>query len=155
MTWKSFLAALKERNIILPRYMIDEFEPIIACGTLDMGFEVFKCPNCHHHHILCYTCKSRFCPSCGTRMAKERAQRIAKSTLDVNHRHIVFTIDERLRKYFSPSRHPEWLNFLFDAAKEALFYFTEYLCQIRCSHTWPPKSSACNFELTCSTHICV
>lgn len=120
--WKSFLTALKERNIVLPQYMIDEVERMIACGTLDMGFEVFECPNCHRHHIICYTCKSRFCPSCGTKMTKARAQKIAKSTLDVNHRHIVFTIDKRLREYFSPSRHPEWLNFLFDAAKEALFY---------------------------------
>lgn len=120
--WKPFLAALYEKHIILPQYIIDEVERMIACGTLDMGFEVYECPNCHRHHIICYTCKSRFCVSCGQKMTKERAINISKSTLDVKHRHIVFTIDERLRHYFSPSTHPGWLNFLFDAAKEAIFY---------------------------------
>jgi hypothetical protein len=53
-------------------------------------------------------------------MTKARAFRIARDTLDVNHRHMVFTIDERLRPYFKS--HPDWLHFLFDAAKEAIFY---------------------------------
>jgi hypothetical protein len=33
---------------------------------------------------------------------------------------MVFTIDERLRKFFFDN--PQWLHFLFDAAKEAIFY---------------------------------
>ena len=115
-----FLIAVKEKGIIIQQYILDEVARMIACGTLSMGFEVYECPNCHKHHIICYTCKSRFCPSCGAKMTRARAYRIARSTLDVNHRHIVFTIDDRLRPYFS--KYPEWLNFLFDAAKEALFY---------------------------------
>ena len=118
--WKHFLIAVKEKGIIIQQYILDEVARMIACGTLSMGFEVYECPNCHRHHIICYTCKSRFCPSCGAKMTRARAYRIARSTLDVNHRHIVFTIDDRLRPYFS--KYPEWLNFLFDAAKEALFY---------------------------------
>lgn len=118
--WKSFLDALKTVNISFPQYVFDEVERMIACGTLDMGFEVYECPNCHRHHIICYTCKSRFCTSCGTKMTKARAIRIAKSTLDVQHRHMVFTIDERLRKYFY--FHKDWLHFLFDAASEAIIY---------------------------------
>ena len=118
--WKPFLDALKTVNITFPQYVFDEVERMIACGTLDMGFEVYECPNCHRHHIICYTCKSRFCTSCGTKTTKARALKIAKSTLDVQHRHMVFTIDERLRKYFY--YHKDWLNFLFDAASEAIIY---------------------------------
>lgn len=118
--WEDFLASCKKKSIQLPQFKIDEVERMMACGTLDMGFEIYECPNCHRHHIICYTCKSRFCPSCGTKATRARAYCIAKSTLDVNHRHMVFTIDERLREYFWV--HPEWLHFLFDAAKEAIFY---------------------------------
>ncbi len=53
-------------------------------------------------------------------MTRARAFRIARSTLDVNHGHMVFTIDDRLRPYFS--KYPDWLDFLFDAAKESIFY---------------------------------
>ena len=53
-------------------------------------------------------------------MTRARAHKISQSALDVNHRHMVFTIDYRLRPYFKS--HPNWLRFLFDAAKEAVFY---------------------------------
>lgn len=118
--WDEFLFLCKQQNISLPQYKIDEVERMMACGTLDMGFEIYECPNCHRHHIICYTCKSRFCPSCGSKATRARAFRISQSTLDVKHRHMVFTIDERIREYFWI--HPDWLNFLFDAAKEAILH---------------------------------
>ena len=118
--WESFLSLCKQNNISIPQYKMDEVERMMVCGTLDMGFEIYECRNCHRHHIICYICKSRFCPSCGAKATRARAFRIAKSTLDVNHRHMVFTIDQRLREYFWT--HPEWLRFLFDAASEAIFY---------------------------------
>jgi len=118
--WELFLAACREKKISVPQYKIDEVERMMACGTFEMGFEVYECPNCHRHHIICYTCKSRFCPSCGAKATRIRAYHIARSTLDVNHRHMVFTIDDRLREYFW--KHPQWLNLLFDAARDAIFY---------------------------------
>ena len=118
--WEPFLEYCKEKNYRIRQTIRDEVERMIACGTLDMGFEIYECPNCHRHHIICYTCKSRFCPSCGNKMTRARAHMISQSALDVNHRHMVFTIDHRLRHYFKD--HPEWLRFLFDAAKEAVFY---------------------------------
>ena len=81
--WESFLAACKAKNIVIPEYKKYEVERTMACGTLDMGFEVYECPNCHRHHIVCYTCKSRFCNSCGTKMVRQRAFRIANSSLTV------------------------------------------------------------------------
>ena len=118
--WDDFLLVCKGKSITVPEYKQKEVEEMMACGTLDMGFEIYECPNCHRHHIICYTCKSRFCPSCGAKATRARAYRISKSTLDVNHRHMVFTIDDRLRDYFWI--HQEWLRFLFDAANEAIFY---------------------------------
>ena len=71
--WEAFLAACKKKNVKLPQFKIDEVERMMACGTLDMGFEIYECPNCHRHHIICYTCKSRFCPSCGSKATRARA----------------------------------------------------------------------------------
>lgn len=100
--------------------VIKEVEKMMICGTIESGFEIYECPNCHKSHIICYTCKSRFCNSCGIKYAKMRANNISKNTLSVKHRHIVFTIDERLRDYFLRDRN--LLNVLFDSAKETLFY---------------------------------
>ncbi|MFR5079010.1 MAG: transposase zinc-binding domain-containing protein [[Clostridium] innocuum] len=99
--------------------VIQEVEKMMACGTIESGYEIYECPHCLKTHIICYTCKSRFCNSCGTKAAKQRADYISKNTLDVRHRHIVFTIDDSLRDYFLRDR--ELLNILFDAAKETLF----------------------------------
>jgi hypothetical protein len=66
-------------------------------------------------------------------MVRKRAFRIANSTLNVNHRHMIFTIDERLRDYFW--KHYEWLRFLFDAASEAIFYtFNKTIAQSKKQH---------------------
>ena len=97
-----------------------EVEKMLSCGTLDAGFEIYECPNCLKSHIICYTCKSRFCNSCGSKRAKIRAQEISDHTLNVPHRHMVFTIDERLRYFFRKDR--SLLKALFDAAKDTLFY---------------------------------
>lgn len=97
-----------------------EVERMLSCGTLDAGFEVFECPNCHKHHIICYTCKSRFCSSCGVKYAKERAKALSAVSLDVKHRHVVFTIDDRLRLYFR--KYPDMLNLLFEAVSDTITF---------------------------------
>ena len=47
--------------------IIDNVERMINCGTFDSGYLYFECPNpiCNNFHIQPFTCKSRFCPSCG------------------------------------------------------------------------------------------
>lgn len=45
---------------------------------------------------------------------------ISNITLNVSHRHVVFTIDERLRVFFKKDR--DLLNVLFDAVKDTLYY---------------------------------
>ena len=100
--------------------VLQEVERMMTCGTVDAGFEIYECPNCKNAHIICYTCKSRFCNSCGVKAAKQRAEYLSNAVLDVSHRHVVFTIDKRLRVYFKKDR--LLLNALFDAAKDTLFY---------------------------------
>lgn len=132
--WDSFLRDPEVIRRGLRPIVIQKVEKMISCGTIDSGFEVYECPNCHKSHIICYTCKSRFCNSCGTKYAKLRAASISEHTLSVKHRHIVFTIDERLRDYFLRDR--KLLNVLFDSVKETLFYTFDKMNGK--SHTFKP-----------------
>ena len=118
--WEAFLNDPEIIRRGLRPVVRHEVIKMMSCGTLSSGFEVYECPNCQKNHIICYTCKSRFCNSCGTKYAKLRAQNISASTLNVSHRHAVFTIDHRLRDYFKKDR--LLLNVLFDAVKDTLFY---------------------------------
>lgn len=132
--WDSFLRDPEVIRRGLRPIVIQEVEKMISCGTVDSGFEIYECPNCHKSHIICYTCKSRFCNSCGTKYAKLRAASISEHTLSVKHRHVVFTIDERLRDYFLRDR--KLLNVLFDSVKETLFYTFDKMNGK--SHTFKP-----------------
>lgn len=118
--WDTFLSDPEVIRRGLRPIVTKEVEKMMACGTVDSGFELYECPNCHQSHIICYTCKSRFCNSCGIKYATNRAEIISSHTLPVRHRHMVFTIDERLRVFFLRDR--TLLNILFDAAKDTLFY---------------------------------
>lgn len=118
--WDDFLKGPQViKNGVRP-VVHQEVERMMSCGTVDAGFEIYECPNCHKTHIICYTCKSRFCNSCGVKFAAERAEYLSNAVLDVSHRHVVFTIDERLRVYFKKDR--LLLNALFEAAKDTIFY---------------------------------
>ena len=100
--------------------VLKEVEKMLSCGTLDAGFEIYECPHCHNMHIICYTCKSRFCSSCGVNRAREQSAKIRQIALHVPHRHVVFTIDERLRLYFRKNYH--LLNILFLSASQTIDY---------------------------------
>jgi hypothetical protein len=57
------------------------------------------------------------CPECGTKAANEWADQIYHKLLKVPHRHVVFTIPERLRELL---RDPKFLKILFLASKETM-----------------------------------
>lgn len=97
-----------------------EVEKMMGCSEFKNGFSLFECPNCHAFTRVPFTCKSRFCNKCGIVYAKERANEIANKTMDVNHRHVVFTIDKDLRYYFKKDR--QLLDCLFKAVENTLFY---------------------------------
>jgi hypothetical protein len=57
------------------------------------------CTNCHQHpeKIVFFTCKSRFCTSCGKAYVDNWVDKMSTQILDVSHRHLVFIIPEQLR----------------------------------------------------------
>ena len=104
----------------IPDYVFDNVERMRNCRTAALGFTLYECGNCNNYKIRYNTCKSRFCSSCGTKYAKERADEIAKKTFKVRHRHLVFTIPEELRKYFKEDR--DRYDLLFECCNKTIDY---------------------------------
>jgi len=90
----------------------------ILCSTYHLGYVTYECPNCHNYRVISRTCKSRFCNTCGAKYAATRAAYLSSISLDVPHRHIVFTIPKQLRLYFAKYR--ELLHLLFIASRNVI-----------------------------------
>lgn len=119
-SWDLFTQLDIVKRVKIRDVVLKEVRKMLTCNTFDAGFEIYECPNCHNNHIICHRCHSRFCSSCGIKYAKARAANISKATLDVRHRHVVFTIDERLRIYFRQDY--KRLNILFQSVEETINY---------------------------------
>ena len=74
---------------------VDKF---LACRDISKGFVKFKCPRCPVTHLFPITYKSKLCPSCGYRMTW--TENIQKHILNIEHRHVLFTIPQECRKFF-------------------------------------------------------
>lgn len=63
-----------------------------------------KCDKCNTKKKIGFTCKSRFCTSCGKIYTDNWIDNMLGNLINVKHRHIVFTIPEELRKFFGIDR---------------------------------------------------
>ncbi len=77
---------------------------------------MYCCDRCNQLRWVPFTCKSRFCPSCGNLYNMQRANALAERMFDVPHRHVIFTIPDSLRHFFLEDR--SLLNVLFEAAAQ-------------------------------------
>ena len=97
---------------------IDEIKKVISCGDPKKGGSFLACPCCGASKFVPFTCKSRFCPSCGNLYNMQRLVSESTVLLDFPHFHITFTTDDSLRKWFLSDRLA--LNDLFDATRDTL-----------------------------------
>lgn len=74
------------------RLVIEDVERMISCGDYDNGYAEYSCMSCSETKRVAFTCKSRFCTSCGKVYVDNRAEALSNSLIKVNHRHMVFTI---------------------------------------------------------------
>ena len=111
--WNKFLKSYP--NINIRETVFDNINKMLKCKTLDLGFDVFKCPNCGKEKFCFHTCKSRLCSSCGNKYNTERQTSIFSKLFKFKHRHVVWTIPEELRNYFREDR--ERLSLLFKASQ--------------------------------------
>ena len=80
--WPEFQSHLSETDRCLPRHVAREFDQYLDCGRLENGFLRVRCEDCHHEHLVAFSCKRRgFCPSCGARRMSETAALLVDDVL--------------------------------------------------------------------------
>ena len=114
--WVSFLE--HNPNLNIRPVVYEEVEKMMGCSSLSNGYAVYTCDNCSNYIYVPFTCKSRFCCSCGTKSTLDRADTIARKAINCPHRHMTFTIHNALWPLFQQDR--SLLNFLFDAVSSTI-----------------------------------
>jgi len=118
--WDGFVEAMEEEGKPIRDVIVEEVDKVIHCQDISKGFALYACPKCNKIKQVPFTCKSRFCNSCGAKYSKDRSLSISAKLLKGSHRHVVFTIPKELRKYFAHDR--TLLNILFEAATDTIFF---------------------------------
>jgi ferredoxin len=95
----------------------DAVAKALRCGTPEAGFVRYRCIACEACHTVCFTCKSRFCPHCGRARAAEAAARAQARLLNVQHRHLTFSVPSELRPLLF--QHRQLLSVVAQAAARA------------------------------------
>ena len=108
--WFPVLQTLHLRPVV-----ISEIKKVLNCRNPKNG-TMYCCDRCNQIRWVPFTCKSRFCPSCGNLYNMQRANALAERMFDVPHRHVIFTIPDVLRHFFLEDR--SLLNVLFEAAAQ-------------------------------------
>lgn len=102
--------------------VIKEVEKFRDCGDPKNGFKLYVCEGCQDVRHVPFRCKGRFCTTCSVGESEEWSRLLSEDVLQVNHRHMIFTIDEGLRDIFL--WHRDLLKPLMDeAAKLVKKYF--------------------------------
>lgn len=91
----------RERADQLRPVEIEEVNKMLACCDPKAGFVTLLCLKCGAKKRLPLTCKSRLCARCGKRHTDEWSERMGSSLYEVPHRHMIFTIPDRLWSYFA------------------------------------------------------
>ena len=98
--------------------VLDNINRMILCHDPSYGGAFFGCPHCGNLKFVPFSCKSRFCPSCGNVYNQKRAFRMSCILVSCIHRHCVFTIPEELRIFFLKDH--SLLNCLFHSVRDVV-----------------------------------
>ena len=114
--WDNFVSQCND--ISIRPVVFEEVEKIINCGNPDFGYALFCCEHCGKFLRVPFRCKSRFCNTCGAKYSQDRAFSMIRKSIRCKHRHIVFTISDKLWFYFQKYRF--LLNGLFESASHTV-----------------------------------
>jgi hypothetical protein len=96
--WKSEKLALSRRYESSHwESIVESVEKMLSCREPSSGYAEYICPHCGTKKKCAFTCKGRFCTSCGKKYTDEWVQRTVDDLIDAPHRHLVLTIAEELR----------------------------------------------------------
>ncbi len=118
--WKKWTDRIRERVITC-------MDDCIKCKSGEIGYAVYVCTWCWEKHVVCFTCKRRFCSSCSKPLCDKFINNIRKRLpTNISYIHITFTLPEELRDFWIQYRHTWVLNIIFQqAAKIIKDYFNE------------------------------
>lgn len=114
--WDNFV--IRNPELDIRQVVFDEVEKIINCGNPDYGYALYVCDHCKKFVKVPFRCKSRFCNTCGVKYAQDRSFSMTKKSIRCKHRHIVFTMSDKLWPYFQKYRN--LLDGLFEAASSSI-----------------------------------
>ena len=93
----------------------------LRCGNPKFGYAEYICPDCFEKLVVPFTCKSKFCPSCGIVYAEKWAHSLHEQLFNVQHLHITFSLPVGfIRDFFFFQQFK--LRELADAAYSAIKY---------------------------------
>lgn len=98
--------------------VLENVQKMIHCGDPSFGGAMFGCPKCGTLKFVPFRCHSKFCPTCGNMYSIDRTTAMSFKSVNISHRHCVFTISENLRPYFLQDR--SLLNSLFSAVRSVV-----------------------------------
>jgi hypothetical protein len=96
--------------------IVENVEKMLNCREPSNGFAEYICPECFEKKKVAFTCKCRFCPSCGKRYVDQWVEKTVDRIFDVTHRHLVFTIAKELREIIFDNR--EFIKIMMDCASK-------------------------------------
>ncbi len=79
-------------------------ERMMLCRDPSAGYARYICPGCGYDRHVPFSCKTRFCPSCGKVRVDNWISDIARDLFDVPHLHITLTVDDLLWPHFHADR---------------------------------------------------
>jgi Putative transposase. len=118
--WDNFVSKNKGK---LRSNVLKEVEKFRGCGDLKNGFKLLVCEGCHDLRLVPYRCKGRFCTTCSCGETEEWARILEQDVFQVNHRHVIFTIDAGLWDIFLRYRAKLLKEFMDEAARVVKEYF--------------------------------
>lgn len=81
--------------------VFDNVDRMLHCRDFNYGFALYGCEHCGNLKAVPFSCKSRFCTSCGNLYSIRRSSAMSFKLINSSHRHCVFTIPEQLRPFFA------------------------------------------------------
>lgn len=84
----------------------DNVIKMLSCGLTVRGYAVFQCSNqeCTHQKKVCFSCKIRFCPTCGKKLTDQWIEQQKAILPDTQWQHITFTMPSELWELFRYNR---------------------------------------------------
>nr|WP_244886742.1 IS91 family transposase [Endozoicomonas montiporae] len=103
-SWWRFYQKYKHR---MRPAIVDNVIKMHSCGLTVRDYAVFQCinPKCTHQKKICFSCKSRFCPTCGKKLTDQWIEQQKAILPDTQWQHITFTMPSELWELFRYNRH--------------------------------------------------